>query len=131
LATEHEFQQLFDTNSVDIVMIDPTWAGGVTNSMAVAELAHRYSLPVSFHDCTGPATMMAGASMASAIPNHEIQEVARSFVNYVYPTIAETDAQLNNGHLVFGSGIGLGLRLNPELGALDGVAEFVLHGSAR
>ncbi len=131
LATEHEFHELFDTNSVDIVMIDPTWAGGITNCMAVADLAHRYSLPVSFHDCTGPATMMAGASMASAIPNHEIQEVARSFVHYVYPTIAESDAQLNNGRLVFGSGSGLGLRRNPELGALDGVVEFVIEASAQ
>lgn len=131
LATEHEFQQLFDTNSVDIVMIDPTWAGGITNCMTVATIAHQYSLPVSFHDCTGPATMMAGASMASALPNHEIQEVARSFVHYVYPQIAESDARLKEGRLIFGSEAGLGLKLNPELGRMDGVQEFVISGSNR
>lgn len=131
LATEYEFLQLFDTNSVDIVMIDPTWAGGITNCMAIANLAHQYSLPVSFHDCTGPATMMAGASMASAIPNHEIQEVARSFVHYVYPSIAESDSRLDNGNLVFGGGAGLGLTLNPDLSSLDGITECVLSGSAR
>lgn len=131
LATEDEFRRLFDSNAVDIVMIDPTWAGGITNCMAVAKLAHQYSLPVSFHDCTGPATMMAGASMASAIPNHEIQEVARSFVHHVYPSIAESDARLDNGQLLLGSEAGLGLKLNPELNAMDGVTEFVLSGSVR
>jgi galactonate dehydratase len=129
LATKHEFQHLFDTNSVDIVMIDPTWAGGITNCMSVAMLAQQYSLPVSFHDCTGPATLMAGASMASAIPNHEIQEVARSFVHYVYPTFADVDARLTNGRLEFGNASGIGVTLNPELGNMTGVTEYALVGS--
>lgn len=128
LATEYEYRQLFDTKSVDIVMIDPTWAGGITNCMSVANLAQGYNLPVSFHDCTGPITLMAGASMAGAIANHEIQEVARSFVHYVYPLFTHMDARLDKGELIFGTDAGLGVTINPDIAELPGVLEFRVEG---
>lgn len=129
LATEAEFQQLFDLDAVDIAMVDPTWAGGISNSMVIADLAHQYGLPVSFHDCTGPVTLLAGAAMASAIPNHEIQEVARSFYHHVYPTLAEMDAELSGGQLILGDAAGIGVTLRPDLGQLPGVRELVAESS--
>jgi len=127
IATEVEFRELLDLNAVDVVMVDPTWAGGITNGLAVADLAETYSKSVSFHDCTGPATLLAGAAMASAIPNHEIQELARSFVLYVYPQIAECDVELSDGKLKLGSSPGLGLILRPDLSSLPGVTKHTIR----
>jgi galactonate dehydratase len=131
LSTVSEFNQLLAMEAVDIVMVDPTWAGGVTNAMSIANIAHSYGLSISFHDCTGPATLIAGASMACAIPNHEIQEVARSFLRYTYPQIAEMDAELHEGHLGLGTVAGLGITLNPDLNRIPGVVEFQYFQEAR
>ena len=43
-------RSLLQQRAADIVMVDPTWSGGITESHKIAILADTYGLPVSMHD---------------------------------------------------------------------------------
>jgi galactonate dehydratase len=121
LASLEEYSELLAAGVADIIMVDPTWAGGITNGMVLAELAEQHDHKVSYHDCTGPVTLLAGANMASAINNHDIQEVARGLFNYVYPEIVDWDCALGDGQLYLGQEPGIGLDIKGDLSSRPGV----------
>jgi len=62
LMTRWEHLPVLDGEAADLVMIDPTWAGGITESRKIASLAEMFGLPVTMHDCTGSFAMMAIAA---------------------------------------------------------------------
>src|SRR5207302_11320329 len=64
LATRYEYRPLLEAQAADIVMIDPTWAGGITECKKVCAMAETYKRPVAMHDCTGPFTLYAGIHLA-------------------------------------------------------------------
>src|SRR4029078_2054508 len=64
LATRYEYKPLLEKQAADIVMIDPTCAGGITECKKVCAMAETYKRPVAMHDCTGPFTLYAGIHLA-------------------------------------------------------------------
>lgn len=121
LSTTEEYRELLESGIADIVMIDPTWAGGITASHRHALLANEFGKPVSFHDCTGPVTLMAGIHLGAAIPNHHSQEIARGFLHYSYPEIAQFDCTVADGRTPVPQAPGLGLEFAPELRNKPGI----------
>ncbi|MCA9065312.1 MAG: mandelate racemase/muconate lactonizing enzyme family protein, partial [Planctomycetaceae bacterium] len=59
---------LLKAQAADYVMVDPTWAGGISESRRIIEMAQAHNVPATMHDCTGPITLFAGlhCSIASA-----------------------------------------------------------------
>ena len=74
LATRYEFKPLLEKQAADIVMIDPTWAGGITECKKICTMAETYKRPVAMHDCTGPFTLYAGIHLAINATNAVYQE---------------------------------------------------------
>ena len=64
LVTRHQYLPLLERRAADIVMLDPTWTGGITESHKIGALADTFGLPVTMHDCTGPFTLLAGVHLA-------------------------------------------------------------------
>jgi galactonate dehydratase len=122
LASVEEYSELLEAKVADIVMIDPTWAGGISHGMRLAGMAAEGGLNVSYHDCTGPVTLLAGATMASAIPNHDIQELARGLFNYAYPDLVDWDCVLRDGRLHLGEAPGLGIEIKSDLSERQGIS---------
>ena len=76
---------MLEQRAADIIMIDPTWAGGITESKKIATMAETYKRPVAMHDCTGPFTLYAGVHLAINATNAVYQESLRSYLRVTYP----------------------------------------------
>ncbi len=115
LMTRHEYRSLAENGGADLVMIDPTWCGGITEARKIASLVDTWSLPVTMHDCTGPFTLLAGVHVAFSSPNVIYQEVVRAFLRVVYPEWVEHTVQLDAGRISPPTEPGIGAALRPEV----------------
>lgn len=115
LATRYEYKPLLEKRAADIVMIDPTWAGGITECRKVAAMAEAYKRPVAMHDCTGPLTLYAGIHLAINAPNAVYQETVRACLRVTYPDLVTDLPAIEAGHILAPTKPGLGTRLLPDL----------------
>lgn len=115
LMTRWEYLPVLEQEAADLIMVDPTWAGGITESKKIASLADAYGLPVSMHDCTGPFTLLAGMHLACNAPNGMYQEMVRSYVHHVYPQWVDVRPEVVDGTVALPAGVGLGANLAPDL----------------
>lgn len=120
LMTRWEYLPIVEEEAADLIMIDPTWAGGITESQKIASLADVFGLPVTMHDCTGPFTMLAGMHLAANAPNAMYQEMVRAYVNHVYPKWVDFVPQVDEGTIALPNGAGLGANLAPDLAERPG-----------
>lgn len=115
LATRNQFLPLLEKKAADIIMIDPTWAGGVTESKKIIALAESFGRPVTLHDCTGPFTLLAGLHLALSSPNAIYQESLRAYLATWYPTLSTIDLRISGGRIFAPDTPGIGAELRPEL----------------
>ena len=115
LLTRADYNDALQKNAADYVMIDPTWVGGISETVRIAHLAQTYNIPVSMHDCTGPLTLFAGLHVGAAIANCCYQETVRAQIHTVYHELIDTEVKIANGYVDVPRGPGLGVRLNPDL----------------
>lgn len=125
LVTRTDYMPILEAEAADMIMIDPSWAGGITESRKIATLADTFGLPVTFHDCTGPITLLAGIHLALAAPNAIYQESVRAFLRVVYPNIVTTVPKVEQGRIAAPEIAGLGTELQPDLAERPGsIVEF-------
>jgi len=110
-----DYAALLEKRAADYVMIDPTWVGGISETVRVARLAQVYNIPVSMHDATGPLTLIAGMQVLAAAGNGLYQETMRAQIQTTYRELIDLEVQISDGYLSLPRGSGLGVRLNPEL----------------
>jgi L-alanine-DL-glutamate epimerase-like enolase superfamily enzyme len=115
LLTRVDYNEVLMSNAADYVMIDPTWVGGISETVRIAHLAQTYNIPVSMHDCTGPLTLFAGLHVGAAIANCCYQETVRAQIQTVYRELIDTEVNISGGYIDLPTGSGLGVRLHPEL----------------
>lgn len=121
LTTRYEYKPVLEKQAADIVMIDPTWAGGITESKKIATMAETYKRPVAMHDCTGPFTLMAGLHLAINATNAVYQETVRAYLRINYPEMITEGIQIENGHILAPTGAGISTALNPDVRKRDDV----------
>jgi L-alanine-DL-glutamate epimerase-like enolase superfamily enzyme len=120
LATRYEYRPLLEKQAADIVMIDPTWAGGITECKKVCALAEVYKRPVAMHDCTGPLTLYAGIHLAINATNAVYQETVRAYLRVNYPDLVTELPRIEAGHILAPTKPGLGTGLLPDLHKREG-----------
>lgn len=96
-------------------MIDPTWAGGITEGKKIAALAETYKRPVALHDCTGPLTLFAGVHLAINATNAVYQESVRAYLRVTYPGLVTELVRVEDGHILAPTAPGLGTALLPDV----------------
>jgi L-alanine-DL-glutamate epimerase-like enolase superfamily enzyme len=128
LATRYEYKPLLDARAVDIVMIDPTWAGGITESKKIAAMAEAYKRPVAMHDCTGPLTLYAGIHLAINAPNAVYQETVRAYLRVNYPDLVTDLPTIEQGQILAPTRPGLGTVLMPDVRTRPGATVRVSRG---
>lgn len=107
--------------AADIIMIDPTWCGGITESRRIVGLAEAARLPVTFHDCTGPFTLLAGIQLSFSSSNVLYQEVVRAYLHSVYPEFVDEMPTLQRGKYLPPTRPGIGAVLQPDIVNRPGV----------
>ncbi|HKG26075.1 MAG TPA: mandelate racemase/muconate lactonizing enzyme family protein, partial [Thermomicrobiales bacterium] len=115
LTTRYEYKPVLEQRAADILMIDPTWAGGITESKKIATMAETWKRPVAMHDCTGPFTLFAGLHLAINATNAVYQETVRAYLRVIYPNLVTEGVQVEAGHLLAPTAPGLGTALLPEV----------------
>jgi hypothetical protein len=115
LTTRYEYKPVLEARAADIIMIDPTWAGGITESKKIATMAEAYKRPVAMHDCTGPFTLNAGVHLAINATNALYQESLRSYLRVTYPEMVTDIVTVEQGHLLAPTAPGLGTTLLPDV----------------
>jgi L-alanine-DL-glutamate epimerase-like enolase superfamily enzyme len=119
LLTRADFLPLLAKGGADYVMIDPTWCGGISESVRLAHLAQGFNIPCTLHDCTGPLTLFAGLHINAAVAGCCFQETVRAHVRSFYKDLIDPLPVIAGGHADLPIGAGLGTRLNPELFAAN------------
>ena len=114
LTTRYEYKAVLEKNAADIIMIDPTWAGGITESKKIATMAETWKRPVAMHDCTGPFTLFAGLHLAINATNAVYQETVRAYLHISYPQLVTEGVTVEQGHILAPTQPGLGTTLLPE-----------------
>jgi galactonate dehydratase len=125
LATRYEYKLLLEARAADIVMIDPTWAGGITESKKVCTLAETYKRPVAMHDCTGPLTLYAGIHLAINATNAVYQESVRAYLRVNYPDLVTELPTIEAGHILAPTKPGLGTTLLSDVRTRPGATVLV------
>jgi galactonate dehydratase len=115
LLGRRDFLQLLAQQAADFVMVDPTWSGGISETLRVIHLAGGYNLPVTIHDCTGPITLYAGLHLAAAAANVAFQETVRAHIRSFYADLIDVAPTIERGYAVLPGGPGLGMRLHADL----------------
>jgi L-alanine-DL-glutamate epimerase-like enolase superfamily enzyme len=105
------FRDLLAGDALDVVMLDLSWCGGITEGRKIAALAQAYNRPLAPHDCTGPVTLMAGLHMALHAPTAIYQEVVRATLATWYRDIVTGLPVIENGMAQPPAASGLGTRL--------------------
>lgn len=106
---------LLQAAAVDYVMVDPTWAGGISETRRIIDLAQTFNVPATMHDCTGPLTLFAGLHCAAASANVVFQETVRAHIRTIYPRLIDRQPRIEDGALTLPADPGLGTALLPEL----------------
>lgn len=115
LLGRSSYLQLLKAGAADYVMVDPTWAGGISETRRIIELAQVHNIPATMHDCTGPLTLFAGLHCAVASANVVLQETVRAHIRTFYERLIDRQPVIEQGRLLAPRGAGLGTALLPEL----------------
>jgi L-alanine-DL-glutamate epimerase-like enolase superfamily enzyme len=115
LMTRYEYQPVLEARAADIVMVDPSWCGGISEARKIGQMAETHNLPVTFHDCAGPINLFAGLHLALNAPNAIYQETVRAFIRTFYPDLVTTNISIEDGFALPPTGPGLGTALLPEV----------------
>jgi galactonate dehydratase len=115
LLGRRDFLQLLSHRAADFVMVDPTWSGGISETMRVVRMAEAHNLPVTMHDCTGPITLFAGLHLSAAAANVAFQETVRAHIRSFYQRLVDQLPQIQAGTAALPARPGLGVRLHDEL----------------
>ncbi|MGH7910170.1 MAG: mandelate racemase/muconate lactonizing enzyme family protein [Candidatus Dormibacteraceae bacterium] len=116
------FRQMLDRSAIGIVMFDPGWVGGITESRRVSELAATYHRPVAPHDCTGPVVYTSGTHLCLATANTLIQEGVRAYYRGWYGEVLTSLPIVDAGTVRPPDGPGLGTALRAEFLSRDDVS---------
>lgn len=114
LFTRMQYLPLFAAHGTDIVMVDLSWTGGLTEGKKIAALADAYRLPITAHNCGGPVLTRACAHFNISTINAIQQETVRAIYR-TFPDLISTDIGIENGRIYVDDAPGLGVEFKPEV----------------
>ncbi|MFT5223289.1 MAG: galactonate dehydratase [Glaciecola sp.] len=115
VATRWGHRDLIARGKPSIVMFEPVWVGGITESRQIIGMAQASHLPVAVHDCLGPVEYAVALHLSMFAPNAIIQESVRAFWSGWYRELATVVPPVVDGLVTAPTGPGLGTELRPEV----------------
>lgn len=109
------FRQLLSLGALDVLIVDLTWCGGLTEARRIAALAASFDVAVAPHDCTGPVALTACTHLSASLPNAIVQEFTRAAHRTWYRELLTDLPEVHEGHIEPLTAPGLGARLVPGL----------------
>jgi L-alanine-DL-glutamate epimerase-like enolase superfamily enzyme len=118
-ATVHAFRDLMDRGHIDVVQVDVSRAGGLTESRRIAQLAHQRNLPCVPHAFSTGVLLAASMHWVASIPNGSLVEYTVSespLATALHGTgLLREPLRAVDGYLQVPDSPGLGIELDEEL----------------
>jgi galactonate dehydratase len=115
LGSRYPYKDMLERDAVDVVMVDLSWSGGLTEGRKIAALAETWHRPFAPHDCIGPVSFAAAVHASFSQPNTLIQESARAFYTGWYKELVTALPRIENGYVYPMEEPGLGVELVPSV----------------
>ena len=115
IFTRFGYRSFLEKGATDVVIADPAWTGGISETKKIATLAETYQLPFAPHNCGGPVLHVAAAHLCYNIPNLWMMETVRAFYETYFDHIITNAPQVKDGYTQPPEGPGLGVELRPEV----------------
>lgn len=114
LCTRYHFLELLKAGAVDVVLPDIGRAGGISETLKIAQLADAFQVAYSPHISVGSTVYIAASlHVAAAVPNLAIVE-HWSGSHPLNDGLATAPPVLSDGHLSVPQAPGLGIEIDPE-----------------
>ena len=118
-STVWGFADLIDRGHIDVVQVDVSRAGGLTESRRIAQMAHQRNLPCVPHAFSTGILLAASMHWVASIPNGSLVEytVAESplATGLTGTGLLRNPLRATDGHLTVPDAPGLGIELDEEL----------------
>ncbi len=108
-----EFLEYIQSGTVDTVMPDVKYCGGMYELKKIAAMAEAAGLRVAPHGPASPVGNMAAAHVCATLPNFEILELAFGEVPWRAETVVPAE-EVRGGLLAVPERPGIGYEMNPE-----------------
>jgi galactonate dehydratase len=108
LIGAEDYRLALEKGAADYIMIDPTWVGGISQTLRICDMAQAYNIPVMIHDCTGPLTMLAGLHVGIARNNVAWMETVRALLRVHYPRMVTALPLVAQGRMAAPDAPGIG-----------------------
>jgi L-alanine-DL-glutamate epimerase-like enolase superfamily enzyme len=115
LGTRWAFRELMERAGIGVVIFDPAWVGGISESKKIATMAEAWQLPIAPHDCTGPVEFAAAVHLSINAPNALVQESVRAYYSGWYRELVTEVPRVEDGWIYPLTGPGLGTQLLPDV----------------
>ena len=119
---EEFFDSLAQLGSVQTIMPDIKYCGGVQEAVRIANSAHNSGINFSPHCPSGPISLLASAHVCAALNKNVLLEHAIEEINYRNELISPQEL-VRNGRVEMPTGIGLGAALSKT--ALKKYGEYI------
>jgi L-alanine-DL-glutamate epimerase-like enolase superfamily enzyme len=115
LGTRWSFRELLERRAAGVVIFDPAYVGGISESRKIAAMAEAYQRPVATHDCNGPVAFTVDVHLSTSLPNAMIQEFVRAYYSSWYRDLVTELPRVEKGYVYPLTGSGLGTALQPSV----------------
>lgn len=113
LGNRWSFRELLERRAVGVVIFDPGYAGGITESKKIAAMAEAYQRPIATHDCNGPVMFAVDVHLSVHLTNAMHQEMVRAYYTSWYRDLVTELPRVEDGWVYPLQGPGLGTALQP------------------
>ena len=115
LGTRWSFRELLERRAAGVVIFDPAYVGGISESRKIASMTEAHQRPVATHDCNGPAVFSIDVHLSVSLPNAMIQEFVRAYYSTWYRDLVTELPRVEKGYVYPLTGPGLGTTLQPSV----------------
>jgi len=119
IHTRFECRELFELQACDVVQIDLSHFGGISEARKVAAWAEAYYLLMAPHNVCGPVATAANLHLDACTPNFKIQEHFNDFADAWVKGAVEYYPEVVDGYFSLPDKPGLGVSLREDF-----VAEY-------
>lgn len=115
LRTRYAYRRVFESHAVDMVIVEPLIAGGISETKKIATMAEAYGIPFASHDAFGPVSLLVCSHLNITIPNLLMMESRRQNYRGIPGSLLSRLPEIKDGYIVPIEAPGLGAELKPEL----------------
>jgi galactonate dehydratase len=115
VGTRWTYREILERRAAGIILCDPCYAGGISETRKIAAMAEAYQRPIALHDCVGPVNFAVNTHLSAHFPNTFVQEFARALYYGWYADLVTAVPRVENGIAYPLDAPGIGTRLRPEV----------------